>query len=298
MRTLEVDWTVRRAGDAVLVGVELRNRTGTPRRVRVENLVDGELLPPRRAGVPESGWDAAGFSGTVDAEGRLVIGYACRGEPARPPVDVTDEGRADGDAAVDSGETDLVDRAIRELGSARPPSSVVPAVDLPGEAEPDDATAEIAAADDAVGACDADAVVETGDADAVAATGDAEDIAETGDADEIAATGGTGETDQRAGPTAPPGRDASDALPSTAAVDAWLDAVAARVELAERFTDASVVEATEALADAGGLAETAALARRVDGDAARLRAVADRATRLAARADATDVPVEALRRLS
>ncbi|MFB6154345.1 MAG: hypothetical protein ABEJ22_00500 [Haloferacaceae archaeon] len=302
MRTLEADWTVERAGEVTLVGVELENLTPTPRRVRVANLLDGDVLPPRREGVPEEGWDADGYEGVVAAGARVAVGYACRGEAVCPPVDVTDEGRADGDAD-DPSPAELTARAIRELGTPRPPAAAVPVSGT--EAGDGDVGANAGDDADANAGDDADTTVE---ATATAAETTATEPPETetnptarpeaeasptahSESETSATTSSEAETD----PTAHPGTATT---PSHATVDEWLDGVERRVELGERFTGASVVEATEALSEAGGLDGTEALARRLAADPERLRAVARRAARLAARAEVVDVPVEALRRLS
>jgi len=82
------------------------------------------------------------------------------------------------------------------------------------------------------------------------------------------------------------------------AVDDWFAAVEARVDRAERLTDADVATATDAVADAGGVDALADLDERVAADAERLRTVSERAAALAERAAATDAPVEALERLA
>jgi hypothetical protein len=120
---MDSDWSVTPLDgreDVVLVTVDLRNTSPVDRCVRVTNRLDGPVLPPRRAGVPESGWDDEGFAGVVPADGRRSLGYACPALAKRPPVSVVDEGRADGD---ESGTAAI---AVRELGDPRPPSDAVP----------------------------------------------------------------------------------------------------------------------------------------------------------------------------
>jgi hypothetical protein len=118
----------------VLVAVTLRNDTAVDIRVRVENELDGPVLPPRREGVPASGWDAEGFAGTVPADSRLGIGYACpaaegdaadRASPGSGPKPISLEvlGPADED---DPSESDRVADAVRSLGRATPPADAVP----------------------------------------------------------------------------------------------------------------------------------------------------------------------------
>jgi hypothetical protein len=119
---MESDWSVTSLDgrDVTLVTVDLRNPSPVDRRVRVSNRLDGPVLPPKRAGVPESGWNEEGFDGVVPAAGRRTLGYACPASARRPPVSIVDEGRADGDDA------DATATAIRELGDPRPPGDAIP----------------------------------------------------------------------------------------------------------------------------------------------------------------------------
>jgi hypothetical protein len=121
---MESDWSVTRLDgrdDVALVTIELRNPSPVARRVRVENRLDGPVLPPRSAGVPDPEWDDDGFVGVVPAEGTRALGYATPATPSRPAVTVVDEGRA-------TGQDDPSDAsaAARELPGARPPVDAVP----------------------------------------------------------------------------------------------------------------------------------------------------------------------------
>lgn len=134
---MRADVTTTATAGGVLVAVTLRNDTAVAVRVRVENDLDGPTLPPRRAEVPAAGWDDEGFTGTVPADSRLGIGYAC------PAVDRSVAGRDPPDSSPDSDpislETlgpadeaptptaDRVDAAVRSLGRAAPPPDAVPA---------------------------------------------------------------------------------------------------------------------------------------------------------------------------
>jgi hypothetical protein len=139
---LDVDWDVRTVEgpppasaaeasgrDTVsLVAAVVRNETPVPRLVRLRSTVEEPVLPPRRRGVPEAGWDEEGFAGTVPPEDRLPLGFAVAGRPAEPPVTVVDRGRADVvDADVDEGEEPTPADLLRELGSPAPPREAVPA---------------------------------------------------------------------------------------------------------------------------------------------------------------------------
>jgi hypothetical protein len=103
------------------------------------------------------------------------------------------------------------------------------------------------------------------------------------------ADGGTGSDQSAAG---------GSSRGETAAITAWLDTVEARVERAERLTDADLETATAALERLGSATAAVDLAHQVDADASRLTRLADRASSLAARAEATDVPVETLEPLA
>jgi len=141
-RPVRADVTTTATAGGMLVAITLCNDTAVDIRVRVENELDGPVLPPRREGVPASGWDAEGFAGTVPANGRLAIGYACptadgdavggtpsdRGPNAYPdpgvdPITLEFLGPADED---DASEPDHVADAVRSLGRAPPPADAVP----------------------------------------------------------------------------------------------------------------------------------------------------------------------------
>ena len=234
--TLVADAEVR-AGVA-LVTVRVRNPTPVARRIRVANRLAGPVLPPRRSGVPEAGWDDDGVTAIVDADGSAALGYACP-LGGREAVDPPAELAAVGDP--DERRDDGVARARRDLGAFRPPRDAVP---VGGSTPP-----------------------------------------RAGSTDEEGSVGSSPDSANR-----PP----DTALPS--AVAEYLDRVADRIDAAERLTDASVPEATDALAECDVAPDV--LADALDGDAETLHLLSERAGTLASRADATDVPADALRRLA
>ena len=129
-RPVQAAVTTTATSGGVLVAVTLRNDTAVDVQVRVDNDLDGPVLPPRREGVPAVGWDEDGFTGTIPANSRIGIGYACPcpdgssdGVPKDPvSVDVlgpTGEG--------DPSARDRVADAVRSLGRATPPADAVPA---------------------------------------------------------------------------------------------------------------------------------------------------------------------------
>ena len=126
---MELDWSVDREGDASLVGVRVRNDGAVPRRVRIESRLDGPVLPPRRGGVPESGWGAEGVTAVIDPGERAAFGFAALGDRADPPVEITSVESMPPDAensrASTESDSDRVRAAVRNLESHHPPRRTV-----------------------------------------------------------------------------------------------------------------------------------------------------------------------------
>jgi hypothetical protein len=234
-------------------------------------------MPPRSAGVPEAGWDDAGYEGVVAPADRLALGYACPADVAEPPVDVDDRGRpAPGRASpVDAGT------AVRRLGRATPPRDAVPAASQEGVSD--------AAAGTRHDSADREPVPER---DSTAENG-TRDGTERDDAERDETDWNDAERDET---------DWNDAerndpeLPQ--AIETWLAGAERRVERGEQLSTGSLSEATAILTAAGGVDAVADLPGRLADDARALRALARRASLLATRAEAVDVPVESLRRLT
>jgi hypothetical protein len=256
---------VERVGDCTLVTVRVSGAGG--RAVRVTNRLDGPVAPPRRAGVPERGWDERGFTGRLPSDGTLAVGYAVPAPPADPPVTVEpadDVPAADAPAAV-----------VRRLGDPSPPTAAVE----DGPPDPDDGATS--------GGTGEGARPSEGPSEHAA------DGRPTPDADGA----GSEQSAERASASRTPAGTPASAEPPAAVTD-WLDAVEARVDRAEALTDADVDAATAALADAGGVRAVASLPDALRRDEAALRRVRERTAALSDRATATAVPVEALRRLT
>ena len=257
---VDLSWTVDRVDGVWFVACRLHNPTEVARRVRLDSRLDGPVLPPRRRGVPEAGWDATGLTLELGPDERRGVGFACpmspdsdddgddtdqTPPPPDPPVAVTDCAPVDPTAST---STPTAAAAVRRLGDHRPPRAVVDGSPTPTTAASMAGTESNAVAD-----------------------------------------GGTGSDQSVAG---------GSSLDGTAAITAWLDTVEARVEHAERLTDSDLETATAALERIGSAAAAVDLAHQVDADASRLTRLADRASSLAARAEATDVPVETLEPLA
>ena len=282
---MELDWSVDREDGASLVGVRVRNDGAVPRRVRIESRLDGPLLPPRRGGVPEPGWDATGVTRVIDPGERAAFGFAALAEPTDPPVEIASvepvpSGRSGGDETARSG-TDLARTAVRDLDSHRPPRAAV----------------------DGAGGVDR-AAAESGDAWASGSDRGVADRPEAGsDRDGVEAEPAAERDPDRstAGEPDPDRSTAAEASEKSAAddgVDAWFAAVESRIERAERLTDADLATATAVVEERGGLDGVGELDERVAADAERLKAVRDRAAALAERAEESEVPTEALEALS
>ncbi|WP_144798229.1 DUF7857 domain-containing protein [Halorubrum depositum] len=267
---MDLSWTVDRAGDASLVRCRVRNDEAVPRRVRVESRFEAPVLPPRRGGVPADGWDATGVTLRVGPSERRGFGFAVPAPPVDPPVEIVDvesvepNGSARGTAGLagagaGGGVHPTPADALRELADHRPPRAAVD-----GDREADGRPEDTAPVGDARGS--------DGERDDAGSDGIGSD--DTGS--------GAGESER--------------SVPGS--VDDRFAAVEARLERAERLTDADVDTATGIVADAGGVDALSDLADRLDADAERLRAVSERAASLAERADATDVPIDALERLA
>jgi hypothetical protein len=286
---MDLSWSVDRIGDASLVRCRVRSDEAVPRRVRVESRFDVPVLPPRRAGAPADGWDATGVTLRVEPGERRGFGFAVPAPPVDPPVAIAAVEPVDSDASApdaaasvsgggDGDQTAV--HALRELAEHRPPRTAIDGVCGSDGDRRDVTSVEDAPASDVAG-------------------GDAEsDDTESGDAESDDTESGDAESDDIE-------RDTDGAKrahgPKRAASDADLDrfaAVEARLDLAERLTDADVTTATEAVGEAGGVDAVARLDDRIGADAERLRAVSERAASLAERAEATDVPVGALERLA
>ncbi|MFW5917154.1 MAG: hypothetical protein ACOCRD_01950 [Halorubrum sp.] len=287
---MDLTWTVDREDDASLVCCRVRNDGAVPRRVRIENRLDGPVLPPRRAGVPERGWDANGVTVRLAPGQRRALGFAVPAPPVEPPVEIIDDQvpgpvevseiqaapdvigssgtESRGQSRDRNGSTATVTAALRALPEHRPPRAAV----ADGDATNGTVGAERVDSDD----CESEAIADyEPDATATAVSPSADDAVDRTNAGD-GVRGSSGST----------------------SLCEWFAAVEERVKRAERLTEADLATATGVVVDAGGIDDLAALDQRVAADAERLREVSERAAALAARAEATDAPIEALERLA
>jgi hypothetical protein len=238
---------------------------GEPRRVRLESRLDGPLWPPRCHGVPAAGWDDEGFECVLAAGETRPIGAASPAPPTDSPLEVVETEPVEPDDGIEPrvqvpSVDPTAEDVVRELGAPRPPRDAVPVdrPDHPGSPEED------------------------GGAPPVDSAGDA------------AMRGGDGPLPDRA---ATDGADA-ERTQTEESIDADLDAVAARIDTAERLSATTRLPvATEILGRVGGVAGARELDDQLSRDARRLEALSQRAAALAERAERATVPVEALDRV-
>lgn len=138
---LDAAWTVHETGDVVLVEAVVENTAAVARNVGVQPVVEGPVMPPRRRGVPESGWDDGDVQTVVPAHDRLAVGFATTGDPADPPVEVVDSGRASQGPSEDRADGPSPTDVLRDLGSPAPPRDAVPRNEAP-DGRPADAPTE------------------------------------------------------------------------------------------------------------------------------------------------------------
>jgi hypothetical protein len=259
--------TASRENGVTLVTGRVEN-AGDRRRVRLTSRLDAPLWPPRRQGVPAEGWDEDGFECVLAADEVRPLGFASPAPPTEPPLSVAETEPVDADddgveprVTVPTAES-TADGVVRALGAPRPPRDAVP---TPGTGN-GDSSPESGAAGSAV--------------------------SEPGDAGRRPVVGAADGDGARAD------RDSADARSEDAPVGAALDAVAVRVETADRLSAATrVPDATEALRAVGGIAGARDLDAQLSRDAERLSRLATRAAELAERAEAATVPVERLDRV-
>ncbi|QAU13402.1 hypothetical protein EKH57_12135 [Halorubrum sp. BOL3-1] len=274
---MELDWSVEREGDASLVGFRVRNDGAVPRRVRIESRIDGPVLPPRRGGVTEAGWDATGVTTVIDPGETEAFGYAALADRVEPPVEIVDvesvdSGEKSARAAEEGGDSPAR-AAVRSLEDHRPPRRAV-------------AGARGVDRDDGPSGGDAERVGPTDETDSK----ECEPTDET-DTERVEPTD---ETDADGSTAAEPATSAA----SRAEIDAWFATVETRIDRAERLTGADLATATTVVEAVGGLDSVEGLDERVAADAECLRAIRDRAAALAERAEATDISTEALEALA
>ena len=275
---MERSWSVDRTNGVTLVRCRLCNDRDAACQVRVESRLDGPVLAPRRNGVPEDGWDRSGVTVRLDPGERRAVGFASPAEPTEPPVAVevtgANEGaRVSGDEGAGTNAKGVAAcDAVRRLGIHRPPADVIEA--MSAESVPTEAGCT-------TGTGDATCTVDEATDEKAATVDEATDADGTTDAD-----GMTEEWNDDGSPA------------DHENVDEWFTAIERRIERGERLTGTDLATATKAVEAANGVSAIVDLDRRLTDDATRLRRLSERAASLAARAEATDVPTDAMKTLA
>lgn len=113
--------TVDQRDGITLVELDVTNPTRTARRIRIENTLAGEILPPRHHGTPVKGWDEEGVTVMIDAGEHQALGYACQARPEDPPARIVGSEPTDGTET----STRTAGTVMAALGDPRPPRDVV-----------------------------------------------------------------------------------------------------------------------------------------------------------------------------
>lgn len=116
---MKLEYEAEQRNGITFVTATVHNPAPVTRHARLENRLESAVMPPRRNGVPDRGWDETGVTLTVPAGRTLGIGYACSAPPADPAVEIAATGR--GTAPEEAAEL----RARRSLGTFRPPRMAV-----------------------------------------------------------------------------------------------------------------------------------------------------------------------------
>lgn len=271
-----LDWQQRRTDGVTLV--ELLVTSERTCHVRIESTLT-PVWPPRRQGVPDTGWTDNTFEGTIQDGGRLVLGFATPAEPTDPPAVLETE--------EEPSETVEPRDIVRALGDAAPPRDALPAPKL-GETETTAVEREPTVGE----------TVSTTPERSSSSTTDARNCEQPATCQQ-----GTGpDLGVRAGargrvPNNPDTNHFSDAAP--AVLEAWFDEINSRLATAERLTSLESAEAaSDAVERAGGLQAVEQLQAQLATDREQLEKLATRQESLTQRLDAVDIPVQALDRLT
>ncbi|WP_281195115.1 hypothetical protein [Halorubrum sp. F4] len=303
--SVDLSWSVEREEGVRFVACRVHNAAAVTRRVRVRSRSEEPVLPPRRAGVPEEGWDSTGVTLRLDPEERRGVGFAVvapAGEPVRePPVEIADATPIDDSDPVTDADSPAVtaDEAVRSLGDHRPPRDALVGSERAGPSVVDGEDVETRTTGERRRIEDADAGVDDESVERDTEPSSDEDVAPPADDDAsplLADDDSDDVAERRALRSQSGNPNVVSAEPD--ALEDRLERVERRLERAERLTDADLGTATAELERLDGVSAASTLADRIAKDATALRRLSERASSLAARAEATDVPTDALERLA
>jgi len=320
-----LNWHLGRSEGVTFVEVAITSETDA--RVEVASTLR-PVWPPRVGGRPVAGWENHRFTGTVEADGRLVFGYASPAEPETPPATIVETEPPSGDTG---GEPEQL---IGRLGRAEPPRDAVPLPEV-GSISGRRAGGETDTAGVRAGISDLASGTPT---DGVAPTDDGFDRSsdrgpalssarhaspgETNDCPRPRPTSGDssggesmgfGSTDGRSTESAGgrhAGRPAvdtekcereseTDGDVSPEKMASWLAEVEERLETARRLDGAeSVAETRQVVRSIGGIEAVRALDRELANDSRRFDRIAERLRAVETGLESVTVPVSELERLA
>jgi hypothetical protein len=254
-----LDWEQTRRDGVTLVELSVTADTAEP--IRIESELQ-PVWPPRRQGVPATGWDDGGFEGQVDPASPLVLGYASPATPADPPATVHTRDADNRRGAQTDTSEQTADGVVRALGQNTPPRDVVPTPE-PVQATP---TPEPTQDTTSSGAAQTDSTIERRETS----------------------------TDTTAQP-----RQHSETEPDPERLEPWFEAIEDRLDEAEQLAGVSGADEARGAIDAlGGLGAVRALAADIEQDRAQLERLESRQRRLRERLAAVDIPLATLERVA
>lgn len=112
-----LDWHLRRKDGITLVELLVTSERNC--EIRLESELQ-PVWPPRRQGVPAAGWEDGTFVEELQADERLVLGYASPAEPVEPPAELQVISKTGSDPFSPR-------ELIHALGDPKPPRDAVPA---------------------------------------------------------------------------------------------------------------------------------------------------------------------------
>ncbi|SEH36783.1 hypothetical protein SAMN05192561_10173 [Halopenitus malekzadehii] len=293
---MDLRWNVERRGGLAIVTCLLCNDGPEAKLVRLRNDLDGPVVPPRRHGVPEPGWDRSGYTCHIEGSSRVGFGYVCATglDSERRPMTIEsvepikDEvGRRDTDG---TGANAAADRAIRTLGDHRPPRDCVPGIEGPADRAgaagtrraSADTNGEAVSTAEGGTAARADGSAST---DGGTMTNEPVDESNVDDPDLGPNTDGVGSG------RAPDGT-------AIGTVERRIETVSAELDRLTVVSDADLEAATSAVAEAGGLDALESDVDRIAAEIETLETLRDRLDEVIDRHDRLDVPITTLRRLA
>lgn len=261
-----LDWEQTRRDGVTLV--ELAVTADTAERIRIESQLR-PVWPPRRQGVPATGWDEAGFEGRVDPSTPLVLGYASPATPTDPPATVHTRDAADFPGATNDApdtEARTAQGIVRALGRSTPARDVIPTPDNPDMAGPEQTD---------------------------------NPTASSGNKPTDSATGEPREPSTATTPQRSQGRYSGDTGPTPDSLEPWFAAIEDRLDEAEQLAGVSGADEARGAIDAlGGLDAVRGLQADIEQDRDRLDRLGSRQRRLSDRLAAVDIPLATLERVA